>query len=51
MMIEKENIHQYLYVHLTLDNGNSFSENTQYPGSEMIEVSSDVASISLSNVQ
>ena len=34
------------YVHSTLDDGTLFSDNTQYPGTDMLEVSSDVASIS-----
>ena len=34
------------YVNSTFDDGTLFSDNTQYPGTDMLEVSSDVASIS-----
>ena len=48
MIIEGENIHQILTC--AFNDGTSFSDNTQYPGTDMIEVSSDVASISWLNV-
>ena len=38
------------YVYSTLDDGTLFSDNTQYPGTDIIDVSSDVASISWLNV-